>query len=190
MKELSDTRFVFVSLKNENPFSESKSVVWVRSVGDVLRAFRKNHVRVAVFSPPEPDRYSDDVDSLLENVMATAEDNPDAKFVVVVDDCNIIDGFDNRGTPSASMKKAVIAGRSMGVKLGMVTHRLGNLPRIVNGNMSSIVVMDISEMDIEYASKVYGVNFHRVVEGLGGFRWAFVDLVDQKTTKFSPVRPL
>jgi hypothetical protein len=132
------------------------------------------------------------VDEIIEEAFEMAELNSDAedgppRFVILIDDVNILDGFSSRGTISKSVKKLVVAGRSKGILGCFLCHRLGNLPRIMNGNLSGLVVLNINPMDNDYSKKIFGVDFDSHISELGNFRWLYVDLIDESITRYSPV---
>jgi hypothetical protein len=49
-------------------------------------------------------------------------------------------------------------------------------------------LMNMSVMDSEYAMKIFGMNFENLIEGLGDYRWAYVDLITEKVYKYEPVQ--
>ena len=71
-----------------------------------------------------------------------------------------------------------------------ITHRLGNLPRLMNGNLSALIVMNINPMDNDYARKIFGVDFEGIVGGLGEYRWAYIDLLEETIHKYNPIEPV
>ena len=71
-----------------------------------------------------------------------------------------------------------------------ICHRLGNLPRLLNGNLSALLVMNINPMDNDYAKKLFGVDFDSIVGELGEYRWAYVDLLDESIQKYNPIEPV
>ena len=182
-KGFENQRFIYLSLKQENPFEDKTPVV--SSVDEMLKALRKN--RIVVFYPPYPEEYESDVDDVIESVFDLAGNNPEAGFHLTIDDANILRGFSNQGNPSGSVKKLAIAGRSKGIRALFITHRLGNLPRLMNGNLSGLVLMSMNGSDSDYARKVFGLDFTDLIAELGNFRWAVVDLVKEKTHRFEPV---
>ena len=178
-----ETRFIYVSVKMEHYFGEG--IKPTSSLNQLVKSLNKN--RVGIFYPNDPAEYENQVDQLIETVFNLSEDNLETNFCVIVDDCNILGGFDNRGNPSPSMKKAIIAGRSKRIKLIPITHRLANLPRLFNGNLSGLLLMNMSMMDAEYGQKIYGLELENLIEELDEFKWAFVDLIGLNINRFNPI---
>ena len=185
LEEFIETRFIYVSVKMEHYFGDK--ITPTSSLQKLVKNLSKN--QLGIFYPNNPENYEEEVDQLIETVFELSEQNPDSNFCVVVDDCNILGGFDNRGNPSPSMKKAIIAGRSKRIKLIPVTHRLANLPRLFNGNLSGLLLMNMSMMDSEYGEKIFGLELENLIEELDEFRWAYVDLINLKIHRFNPVKP-
>jgi len=182
-----ETRFVYVSVKAEHLFKEKK-LKPVRSVFDAVKHMRKNPI--TVFYPSEPEFYEDDVDTLIDQIFQLSDGNPEASFVIVIDDANILKGFDNRGVPSQQIKKLAVAGRSKRIRGLFITHRLANLPRLMNGNLSALIVMSVNSMDLDYSKRIFGMDFEPLAMELGGYRWSVVDLIEEKTYRFNPVEPV
>jgi len=182
--DFKNTRFIYTSIKNESYFD---GVTPTDSVDDVLLKLETD--QIVVYYPPEADMYESDIDELIEGVFNLKEQNSGSKFVIAIDDCNCLDGFNNRGTLSKQVKKLIIAGRSKNVKGCFLCHRLTDLPRIARGNFSSMVVFNISPMDNEQATKTWGIQFDDYMEGLTDFRWLFVDMVEDKITRYSALPP-
>ena len=184
MESFNETRFIYVSVKMEHYFGDS--VTPVSDLDSLQKSLEKS--RVGIFYPANPAEYENEVDNLIEMIFQMSDQNLETNFCVIVDDCNILKGFDSRGNPSPSMKKAIIAGRSKRIKLIPITHRLANLPRLFNGNLSGLLLMNMSLMDSEYAMKIFGMDFENLIEGLGDYRWAYVDLITEKVYKYEPVQ--
>jgi len=182
-----ETRFVYVSVKAEHLFKDKK-IKPVASIDKALKNMRKNPI--TVFYPMEPEFYEDDVDQLIDSIFHLSDANPEASFTIIIDDANILKGFDNRGIPSQQIKKLAVAGRSKRIRGMFITHRLGNLPRIMNGQLSSLIVMSVNTMDLDYAKKIFGMDFEPLSMELFDFKWAVVDLIDEKTYRFNPVEPI
>ena len=138
----------------------------------------------------QPEFYEDNVDQLIDSIFHLSDANPEASFTIIIDDANILKGFDNRGIPSQQIKKLAVAGRSKRIRGMFITHRLGNLPRIMNGQLSSLIVMSVNAMDLDYAKKIFGMDFEPLSMELFDFKWAVVDLIDEKTYRFNPVEPV
>tara|TARA_R100001086_G_scaffold94167_1_gene46831 strand:+ start:3613 stop:4371 length:759 start_codon:yes stop_codon:yes gene_type:complete len=186
-----ETRFIYISVKEEHLFGGD--VEPTADIGEALKSMTEN--RLTVFYPIDSEYYETDVDSIIEGVFKIAgqkrkKKDPIPSFVIIIDDANILKGFDSRGQPSPMVKKLAIAGRSKRIRGMFITHRLGNLPRIMNGNLSSLVIMNINPMDNEYARKIFGIDFESIVDGLGEFRWAYVDLLDESIHKYNPIEPV
>ena len=182
-----ETRFIYVSVKAEHLFKEKK-LKPVSSVYAALKHMRKNPI--TVFYPSDPEFYENDVDSLIDSIFQLSDQNPTSSFVIIIDDANILKGFDNRGIPSQQVKKLAVAGRSKRIRGMFITHRLANLPRILNGQMSALVVMSVNQMDLDYSRKIFGMDFEPLSQELGEYRWSVVDLIEEKTYRFNPVKPV
>lgn len=193
--EFKETRFVYVSVKGEHLFGPD--IEPTIHVGEALKSMTEN--RLTVFYPLEPEHYEDDVDDLIEGVFSLSEvpikqkkgqKKVEPSFVIILDDANILKGFDSRGQPSPQVKKLAIAGRSKRIRGLFITHRLANLPRLMNGNLSSMVIMNINPMDNDYARKIFGVDFDSLLGELGDYKWAYVNLLDDTISKFNPIEPV
>ena len=182
-----ETRFIYISVKAEHLFKEKK-LKPVSSVHAALKNMRKNPI--TVFYPMEPEYYEADVDSLIDSIFQLSDQNPTSSFVIIIDDANILKGFDNRGIPSQQIKKLAVAGRSKRIRGMFITHRLANLPRLMNGNLSALVVMSVNSMDLDYSKRIFGMDFEPLSEELGAYRWSVVDLIEEKTYRFNPVEPV
>jgi hypothetical protein len=186
-----ETRFIYISVKEEHLFGPD--VEPTDSIQEALESMSKNPI--TVFYPTDSEFYEDDVDSIIEGVFAMSgqkrrKKDPIPSFVIIIDDANILKGFDSRGQPSPMVKKLAIAGRSKRIRGMFITHRLGNLPRLMNGNLSALIVMNINPMDNDYARKIFGVDFDSIVGELGDYRWAYVDLLDETIHKYNPIEPV
>jgi hypothetical protein len=184
--QFKNVRFLYLSVKAEDYFGVKPTT----SINQLFRTISKE--RLAVYYPPAPEDYEVDVDDIIEEAFQMVEENADAeggppRFVIMIDDVNVLDGFSSRGVVSKSVKKLVVAGRSKGISGCFLCHRLGNLPRLMNGNLSGLVVMNINPMDNDYARKIFGVDFDAYVDELGDYRWLYVDLIDESTSKYAPV---
>ena len=182
-----ETRFVYVSVKAEHLFKEKK-LKPVRSVHEAVKNMRKNPI--TVFYPSEPEFYEEDVDALIDSIFQLSDLNPSSSFVIVIDDANILKGFDNRGIPSQQIKKLAVAGRSKRIRGLFITHRLANLPRLMNGNLSALIVMSVNSMDLDYSKRIFGMDFEPLSLELGDYKWSVVDLIEEKTYRFNPVKPV
>jgi len=182
-----ETRFIYVSVKAEHLF-KGKKMKPVSSVQAAVKNMRKNPI--TVFYPMEPEYYEDDIDHLIDSIFQLSDKNPSSSFVIIIDDSNILKGFDNRGIPSQQIKKLTVAGRSKRIRGLFITHRLANLPRLMNGNLSTLVVMSVNNMDLEYSKKIFGMDFEPLSQELGEYKWAVVDLIDEKTHRYNPVLPV
>ena len=182
-----ETRFIYISVKAEHLFKEKK-LKPVSSVHSALKNMRKNPI--TVFYPMEPEYYEADVDSLIDSIFQLSDQNPTSSFVIIIDDANILKGFDNRGIPSQQIKKLAVAGRSKRIRGMFITHRLANLPRLMNGNLSALVVMSVNSMDLDYSKRIFGMDFEPLSQELGAYRWSVVDLIEEKTYRFNPVEPV
>jgi hypothetical protein len=176
-------RFIYASMKQETLFDDSVPIV--TSMDSMIKALKKN--QIVTFFPTDPERYEDDIDELIEVVFSLSGENDDAGFHITIDDANIMRGFSNRGQTSSSVRKLIIAGRSKGVRSLLITHRLAMLPRMTNSNLSHLVLMSGNSMDSDYGLKVLGIDLKNVIEELGEYRWAVVDLTNEKIHRFSPV---
>ena len=60
----------------------------------------------------------------------------------------------------------------------------------MNGQLSSLVVMSVNTMDLDYAKKIFGMDFEPLSMELFDYKWAVVDLIEEKTYRFNPVEPV
>jgi len=127
---------------------------------------------------------------LIDGIFDLADSNPESSFSIIIDDANILKGFDNRGVMSQQVKKLIVAGRSKRIRGMFITHRTGNLPRLCNGNMSALILMSMNSMDIDYSKKIFGMDFTDLISELGDYKWAVCDLIEEKTYRFNPVEPV
>lgn len=183
MEVFKNTRFIYISVKGEHLWDE-KTVVST-SVEDLFKSVSKN--QISVFYPMEPEYYEEDIDQIINGLFNNV--GGEVNFHLIIDDANVLKGFDNRGVPSSQVKKLAIAGRSKGIRGTFILHRVGNLPRLLNGNLSHLVMLNISSMDSEYSRKVFGMNFDDLLSELDDYKWAVVDLITEQTHKFAPVSP-
>lgn len=181
-----DVRFVYVSVKGEHLFGPKVPIT--TDIEALQKALVKN--RVVVYYPVDPEYYDEDVDSIIDLVFALAAKNDKASFNLIIDDANVLDGFTNVGRPSPQVKKLVIAGRSKRIRGFFILHRLGNLPRLMNGNLSNLVIMNINPMDNDYAKKIFGMDFDELTTDLTDFKWAHVDLITESVDRYNPVPSL
>ena len=178
------TRFIYVSVKGEHMW-DPKMVQPTTTVDDLFKNISEN--QISVFYPIDPENYESDIDQIIEGLFITSDNNPEANFHIIIDDANILDGFDNRGTPSTQMKKLAVAGRSKGIRGTFILHRIGNLPRLMNGNLANLVLLNVSNLDADYSKKIFGLDFEPLVEELRDFKWVVVDLVRDNIMKFNPI---
>jgi len=181
-KKFKETRFVYISIKQEHFFSDETPIV--NNVEDMLKEMSKNPI--VSYYPTEPEFYEVDIDEIIETVFQIS-DKIEGGVVLIIDDANVIRGFDSRGQPSPSVKKLSIAGRSKGIRGVFITHRIANLPRMMNGNLSGLILLSISGMDLDYGRKIFGQDFEPLLPELIDYRWAYVDLIDERTYKFNPI---
>lgn len=177
-----ETRFVYISIKQEQLFDYKVPIV--TNVDDLLKQWAKNPI--VTYYPIEPEFYEVDIDEIIETSFSVV-DKVEGGIVLIIDDANVIKGFDSRGVVSPAVKKLTIAGRSKGIRGLFICHRISNLPRLMNGNLSGMVLMSISSMDLDYSKKIFGQDFEPLMPELVDYRWAYVDLIDDKTFKFNPV---
>ena len=177
-----ETRFVYISIKQEHLFGEKVPIV--NNIPDMLKQMSKNPI--VTYYPTEPEFYEVDIDEIIETCFQVVDD-VEGGIVLIIDDANVIRGFDSRGIVSPAVKKLTIAGRSKGIRGLFICHRISNLPRLMNGNLSGMVLMSISTMDLDYSKKIFGQDFESLIPELVDYRWAYVDLIDEKTFKFNPV---
>lgn len=186
-----ETRFIYVSVKEEHLFGPD--IEPTAEVDEALKSMRENPV--TVFYPVDAEYYENDVDDIIAGVFRMSgekrkKNEPIPSFVIIIDDANILKGFDSRGQPSPMVKKLAIAGRSKRIRGMFITHRLGNLPRLMNGNLSALIVMNINPMDNDYARKIFGVDFDSIIGELGEYRWAYVDLLEETISRYNPIEPV
>jgi len=86
------------------------------------------------------------------------------------------------------MTKAAIAGRSFNIKLTLVVHRIGNLPRILNSSLNAGIIMGISPMDNDYSKKILALDLDPYYDSLNSnkYSWGFADLLTGDVTLYSP----
>ena len=180
MKEFKETRFIYVGIKQDSMFDAPA----VSSIDEMWKVLQKESI--VNFFPADPAYYEVDIDEIIESVFTNADTN-EGGFVIMLDDINVVKGFDSRGQPSPAVKKLAIAGRSKGIRGVFITHRIANLPRIMNGNTSALIMMSMSSMDIDYGKKIFGMDFESLIPELTDYRWAYVDLIEEKIHKFEPV---
>lgn len=183
LEDFREQRFIYASLKGENPF---KGAPVTSNVLDLRKKLKKS--RIVVFYPHIEETYEAKIDELIEMVFSLADANPDAGFHITIDDSNILKGFTARGSLSGSVKKLAIAGRSKGIRGLFITHRLGWLPTLMNGNLSALILMSMNGSDADFAEKKFGLDFKELITDLGEFRWSVVDLLTDKIYKFDPVK--
>lgn len=186
-----ETRYIYISVKEEHLFGPD-----IEPTADISTAIKSmSENPLTVFYPIDSEYYEEDVDSIIKGVFNLSsakrkKNEPIPSFVIIIDDANILKGFDSRGQPSPMVKKLAIAGRSKRIRGMFICHRLGNLPRLMNGNLSALIVMNINPMDNDYARKIFGVDFEEVVGSLGEYRWAYVDLLNESIKKFNAIEPV
>ncbi len=186
-----ETRFIYISVKEEHLFGPN--VEPTNEISEAIKSMTENPI--TVFYPTDSEYYEEDVDSIIQGVFSLSgakrkKKDPIPSCVIIIDDANILKGFDSRCQPSPMVKKLAIAGRSKRIRGMFITHRLGNLPRLMNGNLSALIVMNINPMDNDYAGKIFGVDFEPIVGELGEYRWAYIDLLDETIHKYNPVDPI
>jgi hypothetical protein len=177
-----ETRFVYVSIKQEHLFGEKVPVV--SSVDDLLKQMEKEPI--VTFYPKDAGYYEEDIDEIIESMFSISDDVKGG-IVLMIDDANVLKGFDSRGQPSPSVKKLTIAGRSKGIRGVYILHRISNLPRLMNGNLSGMVLLSISSMDLPYSKKITGIELDSLLPELVDYKWAYVDLIHEQIHRFNPV---
>ena len=188
-KEWKDVRFVYVSMKGDTAFPEGE---YTSDLETAVQSLAKN--KLTTFAPADIGYAEYEIDLLIEEIFNLARKNAGKKdrpgFVVIIDDANVLKGFNSTGRPSSSLMKLSVAGRSMGIRPVFIVHRAANLPRLLNGQLSSLIAMNMGEMDGEYFRKIFGMDLYEITDGLGDFRWAYVDLIQETVTKFQPIQPV
>ncbi len=186
-------RTVFISPKME-PILGAPVVSDHRAL---QKALEKNSI--VSYHPIDPEYYDDDVDGVIETVFNLKDEIPTIKdddgveremsYHIIIDDCQILNGFDSRRTPSSSVKKLIIAGRGKRVKSTMIIHRFAALPRITNGNVADLIALNVSSIDMDVTHRLFGVDFQPIMEDLVDYRWVYVDLLQNNPTpiKYAPV---
>lgn len=180
MEEFKETRFIYVSIKQETYFEAPA----VNNIDDMWKQLEKQPI--VNFYPSDPAFYEVDIDEIIESLFDNS-DSSEGGFVLILDDINVVKGFDSRGQPSPSVKKLSVASRSKGIRGVFITHRIANLPRIMNGNTSALLMMSVSEMDIDYGKKIFGMDFTDLIPELRDYKWAYVDLINENIYQFNPV---
>ena len=105
-----ETRFIYISVKEEHLFGPD--VVPTASIDEALKSMRKNPI--TVFYPIDAEYYETDVDDIIAGVFRMSGEkrkkkDPIPSFVIIIDDANILKGFDSRGQPSPMVKKLAMA---------------------------------------------------------------------------------
>lgn len=175
-----ETRFVYVSIKQETLFDAPI----VDNIPALLKKMSKEPV--VSYYPKHPEYYEIEVDAVIES-MFDISDDVKGGIVLMIDDANILKGWDSRGQVSSSVKKLTIAGRSKGIRGVFLTHRIANLPRLMNGNLGGTILLSMNEMDLDYARKIFGVDLENLLPELTEYRWAYVDLLTNKIHRYNPV---
>jgi len=186
-------RTIFISPKQED-------ILGAPVVSDhraLQKALEKNSI--VSYHPIDPEYYDEDVDGVIETVFNLKDEIPTIKdddgverelsYHIVIDDCQILNGFDSRRTPSSSVKKLIIAGRGKRVKSTLIVHRFGALPRITNSNCSDLVALNVSSIDMDITKRLFGIDFEPIMDDLVDYRWVYVDLLQNNPTpiKYAPV---
>ncbi len=179
-EEFKETRFVYVSIKQETLFDAPV----VKDIPNLLKKMAKEPI--VSYYPTNPEWYEEEVDALIESMFEISDD-VEGGIVLMIDDANILKGWDSRGQVSSSVKKLTIAGRSKGIRGVFMTHRLANLPRLMNGNLSGAILLSMSEMDLDYAKKIFGVDLENLLPELTDYRWAYVDLITNRIHRYNPI---
>ena len=187
-------RTVFITPKYENILN-APAVADPRSL---QKALQKNSI--VAYHPLDPEYYDEDVNSVIETVFNLKDEVPAVKddrgeyhemsYHIIVDDAQILDGFDSRKNPSSSVKKLIIAGRSKRIKSTLIVHRFAALPRLINGNVSNLVVMNVSAIDLDITKRLFGIDFEPIMPELINYRWVYANLLDNTPTptKYAPVK--
>ena len=50
--------------------------------------------------------------------------------------------------------------------------------------------MSVNAMNLDYAKKIFGMDFEPLSMELFDYKWAVVDLIEEKTYRFNPVEPV
>ena len=187
-------RTIFITPKYENILN-APAVADPRSL---QKALQKNSI--VAYHPVDPEYYDEDVNSVIETIFNLKDEIPAVKddkgvyheisYHIVIDDSQILDGFDSRRSPSPSVKKLTIAGRSKKIKGTFVVHRFGALPRIMNGNVGDLIVMNVSSIDLDITKRLFGIDFEPIMPELVDYRWVYTDLLQNTPmpTKYAPVK--
>ena len=59
----------------------------------------------------------------------------------------------------------------------------------MNGNLSGMVLLSISSMDLPYSKKITGIELDGLLPELVDYKWAYVDLINENIHRFNPVEP-
>jgi len=187
-------RTVFITPKYENILN-APAVADPRSL---QKALQKNSI--VAYHPLDPEFYDEDVNAVIETIFNMKDEIPAVKddkgvyheisYHIIIDDAQILDGFDSRRSPSPSVKKLIIAGRSKMIKASVIVHRFGALPRVINGNVASLIVMNVSSVDLDITKRLFGIDFEPIMPELVDYRWVYIDLLQNTPvpTKYAPVK--
>jgi DNA helicase HerA-like ATPase len=179
-----NARIIYVSVKNESYWPKIEPTY---DIDSLFKNLEKNSI--AVFYPQDPNEYESELDNLIERTFNVSADNEETSFCIVVDDCNVLDKFNSQSRGSKMLTKAAIAGRSYNIKLCLVVHRVGNLPRMLNSSLNCGIIMKISDMDNPYSIKVLSLDLDPYYATLANnqYSWAFADLLNGEVSLFEAI---
>jgi hypothetical protein len=196
-RHLKDTGFinkvVYISPKEERILDADI----VRQPEDMVKVLEKDDLVVYI---PSPEDYNGDVDRVIEKVFEMKNDIPSVEnsdgtidtvsFHIVIDDASIF--LSAQKPPSAAMKKLIIAGRGKNIKSSIILHRFNQVPRLVSGNLSDLVVLSVANTDQDVVERLFAFRLDDISEGLSDYRWAYIDLLqtNPNPVKYAPIVPV
>lgn len=179
------TKFIYFSVKQESYWDMPA----YNNADALFQHLQKE--QIGIFYPQNPEEYESELDDIIEMVFELQKENRKEgwSWTLILDDVNVLDGFSNTARPSKMNIKASVAGRSVGVKMVYILHRLGNIPRILNSSLNAGIITAISPMDNEYSKKVLSLDLETHYDSLNRnqYSWAFADVYTGDVSLFKAI---
>jgi len=179
------TKFIYFSVKQESYWDMPA----FNNADALFQHLQKE--QIGIFYPQNPEEYEAELDDIIEMVFELQKENRKEgwSWTLILDDVNVLDGFSNTARPSKMNIKASVAGRSVGIKMVYILHRLGNIPRILNSSLNSGIITAISPMDNEYSKKVLSLDLDDHYDSLNRnqYSWAFADVYTGDVSLFKAI---
>jgi hypothetical protein len=179
------TKFIYFSVKQESYWDMPA----FNNADALFQHLQKE--QIGIFYPQNPEEYESELDDIIEMVFELQKENKKEgwNWTLILDDVNVLDGFSNTARPSKMNIKASVAGRSVGVKMVYILHRLGNIPRILNSSLNAGIITAISPMDNEYSKKVLSLDLEDHYDSLNRnqYSWAFADVYTGDVSLFKAI---